>query len=215
MTLQIDSSRLRRERRNRAWTQQHLADASGLGIRTIQRIEKGGTAAPETVQAIAACFGLDVSDLIVKKPERASLALSGWAARLALALVVVITASLASFLSTRQATAHDVLLKYTTIAMTAEGENFEHEGMMVVADGEATQFEMRGAFRIEVMPSILEDQRVFIAMKVFAEVDGQYELVSEPSLIVLNEREAMIDLELATGPADRIRVEILPSIETP
>ncbi|NVJ90987.1 MAG: 2TM domain-containing protein [Methylocystaceae bacterium] len=43
-------------RREKGWTQEQLADISGLSVRTIQRIEKGDPCALDTAQALAAAF---------------------------------------------------------------------------------------------------------------------------------------------------------------
>ncbi len=49
------------------WSQQQLADASGLSVRTIQRIETGQPASIETLKSLAAVFEVDFSTL---KPEQ-------------------------------------------------------------------------------------------------------------------------------------------------
>ncbi len=49
------------------WSQQQLADASGLSVRTIQRIETGQPAGIETLKSLAAVFEVDFSTL---KPEQ-------------------------------------------------------------------------------------------------------------------------------------------------
>jgi transcriptional regulator with XRE-family HTH domain len=50
-------------RRQKAWTQEQLAKAAGLDVRTIQRVEKDQTKSPETVQALAGAFDVDIEDL--------------------------------------------------------------------------------------------------------------------------------------------------------
>ena len=54
-------------RLKRGWSQQQLADASGLSVRTIQRIEGGQPASVETLKSLAAVFEVDFSTL---DPER-------------------------------------------------------------------------------------------------------------------------------------------------
>ena len=54
-------------RLKRGWSQEQLAEASGLSARTIQRIEAGQPASTETLKSIAAVFELDFSTL---DPER-------------------------------------------------------------------------------------------------------------------------------------------------
>jgi transcriptional regulator with XRE-family HTH domain len=48
------------------WSQQQLADLSGISIRTIQRIERGQTASTETLKSLAAVFEIDFSSLQVE-----------------------------------------------------------------------------------------------------------------------------------------------------
>jgi len=50
-------------RLKRGWSQQHLADASGLSARTIQRLEAGAPASLETLKSLAAVFEVDVQTL--------------------------------------------------------------------------------------------------------------------------------------------------------
>ena len=59
------------------WSQQQLADISGLNVRTIQRIEQGQSASLESFKALGAAFNVDFSQLqedtvrnIVSTPEQ-------------------------------------------------------------------------------------------------------------------------------------------------
>lgn len=45
------------------WSQQQLADASGLSVRTVQRIEAGDPASTESLKSLAAVFEVDFSTL--------------------------------------------------------------------------------------------------------------------------------------------------------
>jgi len=58
MDMTINSEFIRELRANANWSQEDLAAASGLSLRTIQRVEKDGSAALETRKALAAAFGL-------------------------------------------------------------------------------------------------------------------------------------------------------------
>ena len=66
--MEIRAETVRRERRQRGWTQQHLADAADCSLRTIQRIEKQGVASNESVSALCAVFELERSALLVNDP---------------------------------------------------------------------------------------------------------------------------------------------------
>ena len=50
-------------RLQRGWSQQQLADLSGLSIRTIQRIENGQAASVETMKSLASVFEIDFNQL--------------------------------------------------------------------------------------------------------------------------------------------------------
>jgi len=50
-------------RLQKGWSQQQLADLSGLSARTIQRIEQGQSASVESLKSLAAVFEIDFSTL--------------------------------------------------------------------------------------------------------------------------------------------------------
>ena len=65
------------------WSQQQLADLSGLNVRTIQRIERGESASLESFKALGAAFNVDFSQLqekavreTVSTPEQTEIALA-------------------------------------------------------------------------------------------------------------------------------------------
>lgn len=47
----------------RGWSQEQLAEVSGLSVRTVQRVERGQTASVETLKALGAAFDVAFSDL--------------------------------------------------------------------------------------------------------------------------------------------------------
>lgn len=54
-------------RLQRGWSQEQLAELSGLSVRTIQRLERGQGASVESLKALGAAFGIDFSQL--KEPD--------------------------------------------------------------------------------------------------------------------------------------------------
>ena len=57
-------------RAKRAWSQEELSIASGLNLRTIQRIEKEGSVSLQSKKALASVFAIDIHDLdSVEKPS--------------------------------------------------------------------------------------------------------------------------------------------------
>lgn len=67
------AERVRGLRRARAWSQEQLAEAAALSLRTVQRIERGAPAAPETVQALAGALDVPAAELAACAPERRKL----------------------------------------------------------------------------------------------------------------------------------------------
>lgn len=68
--MEINADWVRSERQRRGWTQQHLADAAGLSLRTVQRIEKQGLASNESVSAMCAVFEVERSELLCEGSDR-------------------------------------------------------------------------------------------------------------------------------------------------
>ena len=67
--MKIHSDRVRQLRTGRQWSQEQLAAACGLNLRTVQRLESSGNASMESVRALAAVFGVDAGELIVAGGE--------------------------------------------------------------------------------------------------------------------------------------------------
>ena len=61
--MRIDKSRVRKERQQRAWSQEHLASVTGLGLRTIQRVESSGNGSAESASALASVLEVPLSEL--------------------------------------------------------------------------------------------------------------------------------------------------------
>jgi transcriptional regulator with XRE-family HTH domain len=62
--MQVNAELVRRTRTERGWTQDSLAEATGLSIRTIQRIERHGLASNESVSAVCAVLELERRDVL-------------------------------------------------------------------------------------------------------------------------------------------------------
>ena len=67
--MQIDSPKVKALRHARHWSQEQLAAACGLNLRTIQRLESSGKASLESLQALAAVFGIDSAELVLASPD--------------------------------------------------------------------------------------------------------------------------------------------------
>jgi DNA-binding XRE family transcriptional regulator len=61
--VKLNPAGVRRLRETKAWTQEHLATAAGVSLRTIQRMEADGSASAESRLAIAAALGVPVENI--------------------------------------------------------------------------------------------------------------------------------------------------------
>jgi DNA-binding XRE family transcriptional regulator len=102
--LKMIGGRIRGLREARAWTQAHLADAAGVSLRTIQRLESVHSCSPETLLALAAALEIDVRLLAEERalappawrgpsPRAAAL----WGGMLALPCVLFVAVNLLNY----------------------------------------------------------------------------------------------------------------------
>jgi transcriptional regulator with XRE-family HTH domain len=95
---------IRTLREARAWTQAHLADAAGVSLRTIQRLETVHSCSPETLLALAAALDIDVRTLTEERaaPSRpwrgpAPRAAALWGAALAMPCLLFVAVNLIKY----------------------------------------------------------------------------------------------------------------------
>ncbi len=65
MNMKVNAVKIRKWREQRCWSQEQVAEIASISLRTVQRIENGGTASHDSVMALAAAFDEDVSALIL------------------------------------------------------------------------------------------------------------------------------------------------------
>ena len=64
MDMNVNAQKVKRLRKQKLWSQEELALACGVGLRTIQRAEGDGQASFETSKALAAVFEIDSDQLL-------------------------------------------------------------------------------------------------------------------------------------------------------
>ena len=67
--MDVNAKKIKELRTGKGWTQQHLADACAISLRTVQRVERYGNASQDTVLGLSSVFEIQQSDIIV--PEEA------------------------------------------------------------------------------------------------------------------------------------------------
>jgi transcriptional regulator with XRE-family HTH domain len=63
--MEINAEKVKQIRASKGWTQLHLAEACAVSLRTIQRVEKTGSASSETVASLCAVFEVERSVLSI------------------------------------------------------------------------------------------------------------------------------------------------------
>lgn len=210
MDMKVDSSYIKEQREQRAWSQEHLAEVTGLGLRTIQRIETTGTASYESVRSLAAVFGVEVADL---RDERAPA--GGPRISVPLRPVLGVLAALvtggALFLAS-SSFADQVLMdvgvrRMTTTPGSTAIETSEWFTQVVVDEGTLVPNVLPG-LRFTIVPKLLpRGGQILIEMQIFEQQGDSEVLISSPRLVIADGQKA----EVVTGDEGRsFRFSITP-----
>lgn len=98
MAFKADAEKIKRWREERHWSQEHLADLAGIGLRTVQRIENGEPASRETLMALAAAYNVDTMALCIDPDAEAAQIIQAKNTKVRAALRLSFWIHLASFL---------------------------------------------------------------------------------------------------------------------
>lgn len=187
----LDTSRIRSERERRAWSQEHLAEVTGLSLRTVQRVETSGTGSFETAQAIAAVFELDVAVLQV----RAAPAPTGIAARLRYAgLAATLVAASGLFLM-HDAHAGDVMLD---VGVTVNQEKLS-QSQVVAPEGKSAEIRLEGQVRVFVNPVVTQDGSILLSIRIEEPSGSRWVEAGEPRIMVGNGNEGVVKVTSPKG----------------
>jgi transcriptional regulator with XRE-family HTH domain len=199
--MQIDSMRIRAEREQRAWSQEHLAEAAGLALRTVQRVENGGAASYETARALAAVLGIEVAAL--RPPliaQRRATNRRAW--YLGAAASTALAVALGFF--ARDAIAAQVMLDVGVSIGGAEAS----QSQLTTSEGEGAEIRLEGQLRVILQPSINADGSVALAIQILEFTGEDFVLAATPKIFVADNDRAEIQV---TSPLGRvIRLAIRP-----
>jgi transcriptional regulator with XRE-family HTH domain len=204
MDMQVDGKLIKAERERRAWSQEHLAEATGLGLRTIQRIEKTGAASYESARALAAVFGVDVARLRAPVAAQSGRLRIPVPLRPALGVLAAVLVAGALFVTSRSL-AEQVLLD---VGVRLD-DTREFKTQMLVEDGSLVPNvnDLRlEQLRFSIVPTIQPDRRILLAVKIFERRGDDDVLVSQPRLIADDGKEAGIALTTEGGRSVRFSI---------
>jgi DNA-binding XRE family transcriptional regulator len=92
----ISTEKLKQFRLNNGWSQEHLSDISGLGLRTIQRVEKEGKCSLESKMALSSAFAIAPNELDVNQEKPIGSGSINWDGIVGLLLSVILISWLLS-----------------------------------------------------------------------------------------------------------------------
>jgi transcriptional regulator with XRE-family HTH domain len=190
--MHINADFVKAERRRRAWSQEQLASAAGLGLRTIQRLEASGIASNETIKSLAAVFGCSVQDLRVA--DEASHAV--WPLRRALPIATAASVALISgaLLITRT-WAGEVMLDVALGGADPNPKVFK----LLTEEGRQTEARIEQQLRIVLTPTVTENDLILISAEIYGYDGQQYKLLSKPKVLTREGVDAKIQVKLSDG----------------
>lgn len=215
MDMHIDPQVVKAERKKRAWSQEHLANATGLGLRTIQRIEASGTASNETVSALAAVLSVSLEQLTISEPVTRQPVPRARSRKRLIGLCTTAVAGLAAVLGFNFALADDIALDVGVSVFEQGQEDASRVATTkaVVEDGDDFDLQIDGIARFVITPTVRDDGFIHFNVAVF-EFDGtEYIKTREPRVLTENGREAEIVFGSSSG--NVFRVAVTPSEPTP
>jgi transcriptional regulator with XRE-family HTH domain len=214
MDMRSDAKRIRAERERRAWSQEHLATVTGLGLRTIQRIEKTGAASFESARSLAAVFEVGVAELRLAheepRPSHSAALSTRWRSRARPVLggaAAALTAAGALFVATKGLA--DVVM---LVGVSMNDSQVELSQVVTEANDHVALRAIDDMLRMVVVPTI-EKNGIMLATEIYVLEGDGYVLASSPKLLVENGKPA--EIELTTKDGTSIHFSITPHQNPP
>ncbi len=197
MDMQLNKETLRREREKRAWSQSHLAEVAGLSLRTVQRIERTGSASLDSAKAIASAFDKQVDQMCMPLPISGSrkLAQVPLFAAACMSVLLIITWWSNAF-------AEPIMLN---LSVSTHDKNLA-DVQLLNENGEQSELQIDGILMVKLTPSVSQG-KVILSTQIYEFVKDNYELKAEPRLITNNKTAAEIHFDAENGEVYQLVIE--------
>ncbi|SEB03324.1 helix-turn-helix transcriptional regulator [Alkalimonas amylolytica] len=140
MEMKINSEIVIKKRKDKAWSQQHLADVCDVSLRTIQRAENDGNASYETQKALCSAFEIDVKDIVLKEKREGG---KNRPAKKSFFILSFIFALFGSALVATVSTASTgVIVQAESVTLSRDQNTVTYSGDVIVLIPEEELFEM-------------------------------------------------------------------------
>ena len=207
MELKVNSQFVRLKRQQRAWSQEHLAHVSGLGIRTVQRIEGTGLASYESAQAIASVLEIPVAELIEQSAPANRSSIWGFSSKRRIAIMISSLLALMSVLVARTVVADQVMLD---VGVTINEEN-QTASQVTTNEGEDAVIQIGDQYRLLISPTIGDNGDVYLAIRLLKSDGDEYVQIAQPRIVTADRQEAVIRSAREGG--DSIYIKITPTVQ--
>ncbi|WP_198284810.1 helix-turn-helix domain-containing protein [Cellvibrio sp. BR] len=187
--MKINHKLLRRQREQRAWTQNQLAEVASLSMRTVQRIERNGIAAKESAMALASALDMDLADLLIQSNSSSTRHTSN---RRWWGLVGILTSLIVSLGWWSTAAAEQVMINLSVKAES--GASTEGEMQFLNELGAQSEVRFNHQFRLLVR-TVRHNQGLLLSTEIYDFIDGDYLLISSPSILIADNELAAIHLD--------------------
>lgn len=198
MTVRIDPEIVRQERHNRGWSQLHLATVTGLGLRTVQRMEQTGAASYESAQALAACFEIPLDGLAAAE-RAAEERPRGFIARRTAVLGMASSFAAGALLMTMHGVAAEDI--FLDLGVSVPSAANELRTQVYLDDGERFEYALPRGYRIAITPKIAADDTVRFEFEIYDDSQEPARLISQPAIVTMNGKEFRIVQGTGSGPA--------------
>lgn len=189
MDMKINHKLLRRQREQRAWTQNQLAEVASLSMRTVQRIERNGIAAKESAMALASALDMNLADLLMQS-NSGSTRHTGH--RRWWGLVGILTSLIVSLGWWSTAAAERVMINLSVKAES--GASTEGEMQFLNELGAQNEVRFNQQFRL-LVTAVRHNQGLLLSTEIYDFIDGDYLLISSPSILIADNELAAIHLD--------------------
>lgn len=188
MDMRIDSDFIRIEREKRAWSQEQLAAAAGIGLRTIQRIESTGVASNESAKSLAAVFECSLNELraVPHTPAHRAFWKRPWLTGIAAAGLV-----LGVLLVARHAPAKEIMLDVVFNSSSGYGPS---TFKMVTTDGKGTEARMEKEAKLVFVPTLEDHDLILISVDIYGYDGVKFTLISHPRVLTRIGKQARIQI---------------------
>jgi transcriptional regulator with XRE-family HTH domain len=191
MDMQLNKEQLRRERELRAWSQSHLAEVAGLSMRTVQRVERTGSASLESAKAIAAAFDTQIEALLLAETPTPKSSLI--AQRISL-LVAFLASILLVFSWWSRAYAEQIMVDLAI----SSGDKSVASAHLLNDLGSPSEMRVDDLLKVKVTSTKM-DGNIFLNVEVYLYNGKTFELKANPKLLVANNQSAAVSIAGGDG----------------